>query len=442
MESRYGISVDRCRGNDPPSFSSTLLDSICRSFDDSGHDRSLKSGDGCFKGGNSNTETMMSRSGSCYLDRSVRGIADGGGSRDRIVDRWMEKTTTRHEEFVIRRRSIPLNRENSAAASDFRRSLGSVKMKSASTSSSDSSSGFGFSSSDTDSVSGNKKKKSLKPIRTSVSDSETFRPLNTQFESSADEILYRKKRHSDQRPAKCDERKTAKSRAMKIYGELKRIKQPISPGGKVASFLNSLFSAGGSGKKQRISTSMPSTTTIGNYYRESCDREIREISECKSNFTTPSTPSCSTASSYTRSCLSKLPASSGRYGGEKRSVRFSPLSVNVDEELGARGNRDGDLSGTTSRRKSETELTLRVVDNNRKSVEEVAKDLMRNYYKKWEIDNANEMKMIKDQENDEDVESCCSADLFELENLMEIGVHKYSAELPTLGLLKFRLLNY
>ncbi|KAL3830020.1 hypothetical protein ACJIZ3_018822 [Penstemon smallii] len=33
-----------------------------------------------------------------------------------------------------------------------------------------------------------------------------------------------------------------KSRALKIYGDLKRVKEPISPGGKISNFLNSIFS--------------------------------------------------------------------------------------------------------------------------------------------------------------------------------------------------------
>ncbi|GMN53037.1 hypothetical protein TIFTF001_022180 [Ficus carica] len=35
-----------------------------------------------------------------------------------------------------------------------------------------------------------------------------------------------------------------KLKAMKIYGELKKVKQPISPGGRIASFLNSIFNSG------------------------------------------------------------------------------------------------------------------------------------------------------------------------------------------------------
>jgi hypothetical protein len=43
-----------------------------------------------------------------------------------------------------------------------------------------------------------------------------------------------------------------KLRALKIYGELKKVKQPISPGGRIASFLNSIFNSASAAKKVKM----------------------------------------------------------------------------------------------------------------------------------------------------------------------------------------------
>lgn len=82
-----------------------------------------------------------------------------------------------------------------------------------------------------------------------------------------------------------------KSRVLKMYGDLKKVKQPISPGGKLAGFLNSLFTAAGNSKKPNDSP-----------------------------------PPKMTSTSASRSCLIHTPPSSS---GAKRSVRFS--AVEEDE---------------------------------------------------------------------------------------------------------------
>ncbi|KAK8629030.1 hypothetical protein V6N13_077889 [Hibiscus sabdariffa] len=158
-----------------------------------------------------------------------------------------------------------------------------------------------------------------------------------------------------------------KSKALKIYSNLKKVKHPISPGGRLASFLNSLFTAGNA-KKTNISSSGKS----------------------QSGQQQATTSTCS------RSCLSKTPCS--RNNGTKRSVRFC-----LDEE---------DHHQTSTRKPTNKELERRIIEQNRRVVE-AAKDVLKNYHK------SDNMRGIcnSDEEEEEDAASCASSDLFELDNL-------------------------
>ncbi|XP_060171247.1 protein BIG GRAIN 1-like A [Lycium barbarum] len=73
--------------------------------------------------------------------------------------------------------------------------------------------------------------------------------------------------------------KKTKSRASKIYRDLKKVKQPISPGGRLSSFLYSLFT---NGKKTKILT----------------NDEEKKLKSANAS-------TCSSSSSFSRSCLSK-----------------------------------------------------------------------------------------------------------------------------------------
>ncbi|KAK4354521.1 hypothetical protein RND71_026715 [Anisodus tanguticus] len=79
--------------------------------------------------------------------------------------------------------------------------------------------------------------------------------------------------------------KKTKSRSLKIYRDLKKVKQPISPGGRLSSFLNSLFT---NGKKTKISSNS------GGYDHN----EERKLKSANAS-------TCSSASSFSRLCLSK-----------------------------------------------------------------------------------------------------------------------------------------
>lgn len=105
----------------------------------------------------------------------------------------------------------------------------------------------------------------------------------------------------------------SKARALKIYANLTKVKQPISPGGRLMTFLNSLF-ANGHVKKPKDSNS------------SSFDNKKIERTTHGST--------CSSSSSFTRSCLSKNSRRSREKlnNGIRRTVRFYPVSVIIDED--------------------------------------------------------------------------------------------------------------
>jgi hypothetical protein len=282
-----------------------------------------------------------------------------------------------------------------------------------------------------------------KPVRTSIS----ARPEKYQRREDlhqTDTFQHHERNYAPNQKAKPEGSfvKT-KSKALKIYGDLKKVKQPISPGRRLASFLNSLFTTGNA-KKAKI-------TTPGGSYEE---RKLK--SEQAST--------CSSASSFSRSCLSKTPSSRGgklsSNNGAKRSVRFYPVSVIVDEDCRPCGHKNlygsdrHEMSSTlvaaavtTATRNncptSDEELKLHVMNENRR-IEEVARDLLKNYQKKKEEqfdhmstdlcnDNTHQVCSEEEEEesdDDDDIASCASSDLFELDNLSVVGIERYREELP------------
>ncbi|KAI5602407.1 hypothetical protein BDE02_01G154200 [Populus trichocarpa] len=361
-----------------------------------------------------------------------------------MIEKWMEKKVS-HEKVSVRRKSM----------ADFdkksRKDLDSVLLNSSS-SSSESSCGGVFSSSESESIYGVNSSRSSttsytmqrpKPVRTSIS----ARPEKYQRREDlhqTDTFQHHERNYAPNQKAKPEGSfvKT-KSKALKIYGDLKKVKQPISPGRRLASFLNSLFTTGNA-KKAKI-------TTPGGSYEE---RKLK--SEQAST--------CSSASSFSRSCLSKTPSSRGgklsSNNGAKRSVRFYPVSVIVDEDCRPCGHKNlygsdrHEMSSTlvaaavtTATRNncptSDEELKLHVMNENRR-IEEVARDLLKNYQKKKEEqfdhmstdlcnDNTHQVCSEEEEEesdDDDDIASCASSDLFELDNLSVVGIERYREELP------------
>ncbi|KAK8602439.1 hypothetical protein V6N13_057931 [Hibiscus sabdariffa] len=194
--------------------------------------------------------------------------------------------------------------------------------------------------------------------------------------------------------------KTEQSAAEKIYGGFKKMKQrqPISPGGRLASFINSLFTTGNT-KKPKSSSSTPSLSSTVSHDQNQAS-------------------SCSSASPFSRPCLSKDSPSTREKlrDGAKRTVRFCPVTVIVEQDSRPCGHKE---IGKSSSRKFQTmEKTRRV--------EEMAREFLKEYHLNQKENDDNE-----DDEDDE-VSSCSSSDLFELNHLVPLGnhSHRYEEELP------------
>ncbi|OAY36444.1 protein BIG GRAIN 1-like B [Manihot esculenta] len=387
-----------------PSFSSTLLDAIYRSIDESN--------------GKVEEELIF----------AMRKKHSNGLQKACMIEKWMEEKVS-YEKVAVGRKSMDDFDKNTRK--DFSRKP--PVLLNSSSSSSESSCGGGFSSSESESIYGLSSSRPSstyamqkpKPIRTSVS----ARP--ERYERAVDEIaVYQYNHHRDTNYAPTQKPKhegsfvKTKSKALKIYGDLKKVKQPISPGGRLASFLNSLFTAGNA-KKAKISSS-----------------SVYEESKIKSE----QTSTCSSASSFSRSCLSKTSSSRGNKlsNGTKRSVRFYPVSVIVDEDSrpcghkSLYGNHEETLMAVTATRNlTNEELKFHVMNESRR-VEEVARDLLKNYQKKKQEELAvrdlctgnSELLEEDDDDDEDDAASCSSSDLFELDNLSAIGIERYREELP------------
>ncbi|KAL5995381.1 hypothetical protein ACLOJK_025440 [Asimina triloba] len=365
-----------------PSFSSSLLDAIYRSIDE----------------GELSLEEEAAAEMVFYRETSRK-----KQSNDRRAEG--EKQKTERLEFGLK----PSDSEDGSRRSS--RNQKPMFFKSSSSSSESSySGGFGFSSSsEAESV----QSRRPKPIRTGfrLEKPLQFPPEKTQFPKMQPSASLREK------PSKRDGFFHAKaSAASKIYSDTKKAGQPVSPGGRIASFLNSLFSPSNSKKAK--------------------------MDESRSRFAQTATPTCSSSSSYTRSCLSKTPSSRGNStASTKRSVRFYPVSVIVDEDCRPCGEKlinDCNITRKAGPLKpsigSSDELKLHLMEKSRR-IEEAAKDLLYGYQKKTEFLEEVMRSMHAHGHRDGDVDCCLdgddddgysSSDLFEL----EIGIGRFREELP------------
>ncbi|XP_057967924.1 protein BIG GRAIN 1-like A [Malania oleifera] len=346
-----------------PSFSSSLLDSIYRSIDDSaaGDKHPVPSGE----------RRKQSLDGFFEAPEELK----ANSRRPVAAEKWVR---------------------------NHRSGSGSSLSNSASSSSDSSCNGGVFSSSETESHVRNQKPKS--------SGISLHRPKPIRIERSEKPILSDQKSKSSmftpQQKPKHEGRFTrTKSRALQMYGDLKRSKHPISPGGRIASFLNNLFS--NNAKKAKPCSIDPSE-----------EMGFR----LKSKSAEPST--CSSVSSFSRSCLSKTPPprSTKLSDGAKRCVRFYPVSVIVGEDCRPCGQKslyDGDPSLTPTPTPAAGIAGNRDVKNRAQN-----RDLLRGYQTK----KVGEFRFEDEDEDDDDGESCTSSDLFELDCL--IGIGRYREELP------------
>lgn len=206
--------------------------------------------------------------------------------------------------------------------------------------------------------------------------------------------------------------KKTRLKALKLYSDLKKANsQPISPGRRIASFLVSLFNA----KKEKV-----------------CSDEV--LDEIRAPELKPKTDS-----SFSRSCLSKTPPSTGKLSnGMKRSVKFFPVSVVVDEDCRPRGQKclyehDPSLMPVVGVKKvaATTPLNRKLKSEVKEQKQRVkVQDLMRGYHNQKKTVTEFRFRDIRhedteEEEEDDDAESCASSDLFELENLS-----RYREELP------------
>ncbi|KAE8664344.1 zinc finger family protein [Hibiscus syriacus] len=215
-----------------------------------------------------------------------------------------------------------------------------------------------------------------------------------------------------------------KLKALKIYGELKKVKQPISPGGRITNFLNSIFNA--NAKKVKMCS----------------DGVSGDVS-----FRRKSKSTASSRASFSRSCLSKTPCSRGnnKYSdGNKRSVKFCPVSVIVDEDCRPCGHKriyeeDPRLIPTSTVQKnlkfSSRNLELKKKES---AVDSKASDCLRSYQRRGigKLNLTGFIEHYDDEDEDDDALSCSSSDLFELDHL--IGIGRYREELPVYETTRFK----
>lgn len=395
MADRFSYSSTRKITSNNLSFSSTLLDEICRSIDGDGDEI---------------RESMRQKRDDRFLFNTEEQVANY--QRACMIEKWMEKK-------LVARLEI---QEINMSGKDRQYSSSSSSDSSCGGDGGSRGGGF-FSSSEAESY----PVRHPKPVRTGKLGFE--KEAAKSFDDSGINLRNRRGISDglEQKPKNESRFVKTKSKALKIYGDLKKVKQPISPGGKVAAFLNSLFAAGNLKKPKSgdDSPSLKSTTT-------------------RSTTTT----TCSSASSFSRSCLNKTtpPSSAKSAGSAQRSVRFFPVSVIVDEDCQPCGHKSLHQKISNSNdvvdlieTGIDEELLMHVMEKNRR-VGEADGDLAMQRRKKDQIGCEFEhsfdiFSKIRDQNrgfdqefDDEDDEfdgaSCASSDLFELENLSAIGMEE------------------
>lgn len=329
-----------------PSFSSTLLDQIYRSIDD---------------GETTPTSTATT---TFYTQQKPTAI----NINKQITDRKHINNKPKTE------KAVPVVKKTDSRKFHHRdHEQDALFFSSTSISSDSSSAGF---SSDTDSLSRSFIPPRPKPVRTSAS----FRFEGEKQRNHVIDCFHRSSETKQRTETRGEEAILikSKSRAVKIYNNLKKVKQPISPGGRLTSFLNSLFHNNNNNNEKKTNGS-------------SC---------CKDERKKVASTTCSSASSFSRSCLSKTASFCHR--DNYKTVRFCG------------------------------------VEEGRVKVEEATRKFLNEYrcnsYKKNDLVLLKDLRVNQnDDEDDDDVASCASSDLFELDHLGVLGDGRYCEELPVYG---------
>ncbi|KAK3436049.1 hypothetical protein EUGRSUZ_C00707 [Eucalyptus grandis] len=211
------------------------------------------------------------------------------------------------------------------------------------------------------------------------------------------------------------------------------------------------------------------TRVVAAAKREEIRHEANLERKLKSGQASSSASTFSTVSSLSRPCLSKRSPSTRerfRSSGAKRTVRFYPVSVIVDEDCRPCGHKclhqEAGGGGEGEKQSSSVSLSVptawrigksqpRKIDQDRgvnlkdllmeksRRFEENARELLRDYRenqkKGFELKGHCEKEVVgkeKEEEEEDDDDggaSCSSSDLFELDHLAAIN-DEYSAELP------------
>ncbi|XP_073157477.1 protein BIG GRAIN 1-like A [Henckelia pumila] len=333
------------------SFSSSLLDAMYRSMDESrrdddrdhNHDRDHpRHGE---KG-----SSVHRRNNSAQVEEEIESLRRSIG-----VEKWMQS----HRSTIISTRHLPSNSGSSTDSSVF-------------------------SSSETDSSAS----------RSTPKPSVLF-PL--QRPKQAQTRLVEKPEATPKREGRFTK---TKSKAMKIYGDLKKAKEPVSPGGKLTSFLNSIFS--------------PRNLKKNNQSLEewSAMRKSRSMKDTK------------TTSLSSGTCLTQNPSS--KSDKTKRSVRFCPVSVILDENCQPCGQKNvcHDHENSVVAASMPSHVGSQFIKKNIDS------------FRVYEGKSTRQKEFRDFHEYDQcdfDDTSCASSDLFELENIGRVGIEAYEEELPVYG---------
>ncbi|KAK4786253.1 hypothetical protein SAY86_002942 [Trapa natans] len=388
-----------------PSFSSTLLDRIYRSIDEE-------------------PDALVEEQGRKCIARSCR------FDQDPHVDRILRDCLVREEKNVRYRRDTMSTRAKAIEEDLFSLNSSSSDSSSSGFLSADMESIYGLKQMRTRAVSASRLEKSNRPEsiledRDRTPLSELWRTATTPPPLIDVSLRYRSSTPEPRARVHPDDHSSigtkSKPRALKIYENLKKVKKPISPGGRLSNFINSLFSAAAGNPKK---------------HKSSLDGFNAERS--------PATPGWraaagSSASSFSSSCLSRnSPLGTGqklRDGAANRTVRFSPVNVVYQQPPN-----HSTKAGRSPGRKKAPEEDARALRCNaaetekQRSAEKVARHFLQDYYPNQKRCRVGSVAYDDDDDvsEDDDASSCSSSDLFELDHLGSAMCNsaRYCEELP------------
>ncbi|XP_075507670.1 protein BIG GRAIN 1-like A [Primulina tabacum] len=380
----YAREKSRKNHHNEPSFSSTLLDEIYRSIDENA-DNTEDSKSFFYRDNNKFVKGRVNFRGVGNYSSSHR-VEDekmAGFRRPGLVDKWMLKEA--NENLLARRDSLVAESENKSFQDKDLSYFSSIS------SSSDSSGALSSSSDSEFSISSTKSRVSC---FSSVVKPKLVRIVGKNKED----------RELDDYKMGDDNLFKSKSRALKIYASLRKLKQPISPGGKLTSFINSLFDHANEKKLKNVDS----------------NKRI-QVQDLKSMETSSN---CSSA----RSCLSMKRERIMR-NVIQRTVRFDPVSVIFNEGSMPCGSKSiiGEESKGCGRHSSAPnqldDLKLRLRVKNMKVEEgDTQNDEKTDAFRQdshWKVE----------EDDEDDAMSDSSSDLFELDHLL-FGHNRFCEELP------------